>query len=353
MKSMFFFMFCNKYQNIFDEMTGISKITIVSMDFSIQGQKIINIPGEELKMRKLLKSLSTLTAFLALTLGVGYSLTQSNDMVGAKAAEQTIFLDNLGANLTTTANTSILTTDINGFNLNYLQGKKQTSSKRHAILMVNSTGSFISNNTQIPGVIKSVDVEILSGASGTTTYYCHFAETEFLSAGTGGTAVNISVASSYTFVNSDNASTYFSISLGNNKNGQVVSLSINYEESATPTPHDSAQSFADWIMSFEGGDVQTAQCEDKFLEAFMLWDELSTEAQNLIKTDNEFTEVLARYSNWAAANGQTIDGENVNPARRVASQSNRQNSISLIVLIGLLGATSIIGYYGLNKKKLY
>lgn len=55
------------------------------MDFSIQGQKIIKIPGEELKMRKLLKSLSTLTAFLALTLGVGYSLTQSNDMVGAKA----------------------------------------------------------------------------------------------------------------------------------------------------------------------------------------------------------------------------------------------------------------------------
>ena len=105
-------------------------------------------------------------------------------------------------------------------------------------------------------------------------------------------------------------------------------------------------------MSFEGGDVQTTQCEDKFLEAFMLWDELSTEAQNLIKTDNEFTEVLARYSNWAAANGQTIDGENVNSARRVASQSNRQNSISLIVLIGLLGTTSIIGYYCLNNKNL-
>ena len=130
------------------------------MDFCIQRQKIIKIPGEELKMRKLLKSLSTLTAFLALTLGVGYSLTQSNDMVGAKAAEQTIFLDNLGAELTTTANTSLLTTDINGFNLNYLQGRKQSNSGRHAILMEKSTGSFISNNTQIPGVIKSVRVDI-------------------------------------------------------------------------------------------------------------------------------------------------------------------------------------------------
>ena len=143
MKSMFFYMFCNKYQNIFDEMTGISKNNICIYGFFYPRTKNNKNSGGGIKMRKLLKSLSTLTAFLALTLGVGYSLTQSNDMVGAKAAEQTIFLDNLGANLTTTANTSILTTDINGFNLNYLQGKKQSNSGRHAIFMAKSTGSFI------------------------------------------------------------------------------------------------------------------------------------------------------------------------------------------------------------------
>jgi hypothetical protein len=150
-------------------------------------------------------------------------------------ASETITLSNLGTSLGTTSNTSILQTTVNGYSLNYLQGKKQTVGTSHAILLAKSTGAFISNDTPIPGTIVSTKVSILSGASGSTTYYCHFAATEFLSAGSGGTAVNITGGNSHVYTNSTPDATYFCISLGNANNGQVLSLEIIYDSTPTKT----------------------------------------------------------------------------------------------------------------------
>ena len=145
----------------------------------------------------------------------------------------TITLNNLGAGLPSTSNTTVATTSITAtetglgtFTLNYLQGKKQVN----AILLAKSTGAFISNKTPIPGAIKSVEVFINSGASGKTTYHCVFGTSEFTEAdATGSTAVNISGGSSHTYTCSVANAKFFCISLGNDNNGQVLKVVVTYD----------------------------------------------------------------------------------------------------------------------------
>ena len=115
---------------------------------------------------------------------------------------KTITLDKIGTEVGTTSNTSVKTTSIslnNGsdkFVLNYLQGKKQG----YAILLAKSKGAFISNNTPVPGIIKSVEVCINTGASGKTTYHCAFSKVECTEAyTTGSTAENIQGGKSHVF----------------------------------------------------------------------------------------------------------------------------------------------------------
>lgn len=80
---------------------------------------------------------------------------------------KTITLDKIGTGVGGSSNTSVKTTSIslnNGsdkFVLNYLQGKNY----RNAILLAKGTGAFISNNTPVPGTIKSVEVFINADAS--------------------------------------------------------------------------------------------------------------------------------------------------------------------------------------------
>lgn len=144
----------------------------------------------------------------------------------------TLILDNLGAAIGSTSNTSMSTVDITAtgtsdeYTLNYLQGKKQGNS----ILLAKSTDAFISNNTPMPGNIKSITVYINSGASGKTTYYCAFSTTECTTAYTAGSsAVNITGGSNYKYTCSVNGAKYFCVSLGNANNGQVLKLEIEYE----------------------------------------------------------------------------------------------------------------------------
>ena len=157
--------------------------------------------------------------------------------VNAWGEVKTITLENIGNSLTTTSNTEIKQTTISSkedgsdYVLNYLQGKKQGSS----ILLAKSTGAFISNNTPIPGTIKSVKVFINSGASNKTTYHCAFNTVECTEAfTTGSTAQNIAAGQSYEFVCANEGAQYFCISLGNANNGQVLSIEINYEASNAP-----------------------------------------------------------------------------------------------------------------------
>ena len=163
--------------------------------------------------------------FAMLALGVG------------NASAETVTLDNLGAGISSTSNTTVSTTTVNGYTLNYLQGKKQGNS---ILLAKGSNGgsSFISNKTPIPGAIKSVTVYINSGASGSATYHCAFSITECTSRYvTGSTAVKIAGGSSNKYTCSVENASYFCVALGANYNGQVLKLVIEY----TPGSSDSSE----------------------------------------------------------------------------------------------------------------
>jgi hypothetical protein len=144
----------------------------------------------------------------------------------------TITLTNIGAELVNSYNTTMATTTVEAteggeYELNYFQGKKQGS----AILIQKNQGAFISNSTPIPGEIISVEVHINSGASSKTTYHCAFSTSECTSVYTeGSTAVNITGGNSHTFNNSVSGAQYFCISLGNSNNGQVLGVTVTYEE---------------------------------------------------------------------------------------------------------------------------
>lgn len=156
---------------------------------------------------------------------------------------KTITLDKIGIGVDGTSNLSVKKTSIslnNGsdkFVLNYLQGRKQGD----AILLAKSTGAFISNNTPIPGTIKSVEVFINAGASGKTTYHCAFSTIECTEAyTTGSTAVKIPGGKFNVFSCGVKNANYFCVSLGNANNGQVLKLVITYEDSSTPQPGEVA-----------------------------------------------------------------------------------------------------------------
>lgn len=145
----------------------------------------------------------------------------------------TITLTNIGAELVNSYNTTMATTTVEAteggeYELNYFQGKKQGS----AILIQKNQGAFISNSTPIPGEIISVEVHINSGASSKTTYHCAFSTSECTSVYTeGSTAVNITGGNSHTFNNNSvSGAQYFCISLGNSNNGQVLGVTVTYEE---------------------------------------------------------------------------------------------------------------------------
>ena len=171
------------------------------------------------------------------------------------AAEKTILLQNIGESASETSTTSVsqVTVKASGtsdsYTLNYLHGKKQDKS----ILLAKSTGAFISNETPIPGEIKSIKVYINKGASGKTTYYCAFTSSVCLEAyNKGCTAVNIAGGQNHTFTNPTDGATYFCISLGNANNGQVLSVEITYNEGSTePQKTPTTLSFG------EGVDGQT------------------------------------------------------------------------------------------------
>ena len=88
----------------------------------------------------------------------------------------------------------------------------------------------------MPGNIKSVTVYILTNAASKTTYHCAFSTTECTSAyTTGSTAVNITGGKSNKYTCTLSNAKYFCISLGNENNGQVYKLDVEYETAAPTT----------------------------------------------------------------------------------------------------------------------
>lgn len=144
-----------------------------------------------------------------------------------------VTLTNIGSDIGSTASADLQTVDVvdsltsETYTLNYVQCKKQGS----AMLMTKNVNPLISNHTTIPGNIISVEVFINSGAAGGTTYDVAFGASEFTVATAGVGAVNITGGNSHVFDCDVADARYFCITLGNANNGQVLGVTINYEES--------------------------------------------------------------------------------------------------------------------------
>lgn len=166
----------------------------------------------------------------------GATATSDLDLFAIWVDKPTVVtLDKIGTALPTTANTTMETVDISDgsdtYTLNYLQCKKQGDS----MFMTKNVNPFISNHTEIPGAITSVEVFINSGASGSTTYDVAFGTSEYTTATAGIGAVNITGGNSHVFENEDvTDATYFCITLGNANNGQVLKIVVSYEASSEP-----------------------------------------------------------------------------------------------------------------------
>lgn len=143
-------------------------------------------------------------------------------------------LNNLGESLSSTANTTVATTNITAtgdntstYTINYYQCKKQSNGGSHAMFLTKSTSPFISNKTAMPGEIQSVTVYILTGAAKGTQYNCAFSTTEITSA-VAGVGATIAGGSNHTYTCSTSGARYFCITLGNASNGQVWKVDVTY-----------------------------------------------------------------------------------------------------------------------------
>lgn len=128
-------------------------------------------------------------------------------------------------------------------------------------------------------------------------------------------------------------------------NGSDFSLSSGIN------PMNMATSVASRIMSYEGGDVITPECEIKYstIKSQVLL--LSTGSLTYFQESNESNILNARerYLAWSVANGDTTPYEST--MGRNPIDISHHNSLLAVVSIGVIGLSSILGYYFINKKK--
>lgn len=108
------------------------------------------------------------------------------------------------------------------------------------------------------------------------------------------------------------------------------------------TAYGEASSFAAWIMEQQDGNIVTPECSAKYSEAKVRWNELTFEAQELIKSNSSFSDTLLRLTNWATANGETIEEFYNNSVAEVRREKGNNNGIiytlifSILLISGLL-----------------
>ena len=146
---------------------------------------------------------------------------------------ETLTFTNIGAGLSTTANTEAATTTINEYTFNYYQCKQQTSSTNSYVFLTKSASPYFGNATAIPGTITSVSVTIPSGASTKTAYTIGFSTSPIMSADECKTTLGKGANTTFSANNSVSGATYFAVSLGNANNGQIYSITITYESSGS------------------------------------------------------------------------------------------------------------------------
>ena len=168
---------------------------------------------------------------------------------------ESIVLANIGEG--TTDSDSIKTTTVNGYVLNYKNGKVQTNSSEKAMLLTYGKGAFVGNKTPIPGSIESITIKTGIGASGSAKYDVEFGTTEFLTEGSGAASVTVGAGSSKTFENSSvSSATYFVVSvIGSEKNGQVADITIEYAIAPTKALTSIAVTTQPTKTTYYAGDI--------------------------------------------------------------------------------------------------
>lgn len=119
---------------------------------------------------------------------------------------------------------------------------------------------------------------------------------------------------------------------------------------AADTSYEDAKAFANWLMDSAR---DSESCEDKFYEAWGMWEDLSKDAKTEFKAHADFTAARARLLNWIIANGgDSFDDLDFNGSGAKTVNHN-SNALNAVLIIGLLGLTTVAGYYFVSKKRKF
>lgn len=97
-----------------------------------------------------------------------------------------------------------------------------------------------------------------------------------------------------------------------------------------------AASLAAWIMSQQDGDIKTVGCNAKYNSAKSMWNDMSSEEQELFKTEASLSAARERLANWAVANGETIEEFYTNSVQEVNPKKENNNGIIFFMLSSLM-----------------
>ena len=130
-----------------------------------------------------------------------------------------------------------------------------------------------------------------------------------------------------------------------NQNSKVLSVD------KTPAIYAETKEFADWMMDSLR---DSEECEEKFIEAWYMWNDLSSDAKEMFVEHVDFDDAEARLSNWAIANGETFASLNngaPSPKDKSNTTTKDNSSLAATLIIGVIGLTTLLGYYFLQKKR--
>ena len=118
------------------------------------------------------------------------------------------------------------------------------------------------------------------------------------------------------------------------------------------TPKNSALSIAEKIMETD----TEMQCVTKFPEMKALVVQLSEGQLEYFQSTGDETLMVnarARYLAWAAYLGDNdAYGNGTGSSARSTTTNSSSNNVAAIALIGVIGITTLVGYYFINKKRL-
>jgi hypothetical protein len=144
-------------------------------------------------------------------------------------------------------------------------------------------------------------------------------------------------------------------SISRTKSGNIYVDTDNNSADFTvgaPTPMNSALSIAEKIMETD----TEMQCVTKFPEMKALVVQLSEGQLEYFQSTGDETLMVnarARYLAWAAYLGDNdAYGNGTGSSARSTTTNSSSNNVAAIALIGVIGITTLVGYYFINKKRL-